>query len=58
MAKKKYCPMGKPLGEYLCIKELCAWWNKDLEECLISRIARELTEIASHLDRTWVGSAK
>jgi hypothetical protein len=28
------------LGTRLCIREKCAWWNEDLNECSLRTIAR------------------
>ena len=36
--ERKYCPLGKP-GEYFCIENECAWWDKFVEECAILSIA-------------------
>ena len=60
MAEKKYCPLKFTVNESgrACNEEKCAWWAENDKECILSRIAKELTNIASGLPGKWVGGAK
>ena len=53
--KRKICPLTYSSGKGAydqevadfdyCVEESCAWWNVDFKECVLCRIARELTNL-------------
>jgi len=35
-----------------CLKEECAWWDKDLQRCAVPRIAERLDQITYFMAKT------